>query len=92
MSSFGDFVAVSDECDAITARIISREVSDGTDLPLKQWNSLFEGAAPAPLSDAERDAWLQTMDKVALASDAFFPFRDNIDRAVQSNGEKLRQF
>lgn len=55
----------------------------GTDLPLKQWNSLFEGSAPALLSEAEREAWLQTMDKVALASDAFFPFRDNIDRAVQ---------
>ena len=26
MSSFGDFVALSDECDALTARIISREV------------------------------------------------------------------
>lgn len=27
MSSFGDFVALSDTCDAVTARIISREVS-----------------------------------------------------------------
>lgn len=27
MSSFGDFVALSDPCDAITARILSREVS-----------------------------------------------------------------
>lgn len=26
MSSFGDFVALSDECDFLTARIISREV------------------------------------------------------------------
>ena len=26
MSSFGDFIALSDTCDAITARIISREV------------------------------------------------------------------
>ncbi|MPC21524.1 Bifunctional purine biosynthesis protein PURH [Portunus trituberculatus] len=29
MSSFGDFVALSDECDALTARIISREVRTG---------------------------------------------------------------
>lgn len=29
MSSFGDFVALSDVCDGITARLISREVSDG---------------------------------------------------------------
>ena len=26
MSSFGDFIALSDVCDAVTARIISREV------------------------------------------------------------------
>lgn len=33
MSSFGDFVALSDKCDAITAKIISREVSDGIIAP-----------------------------------------------------------
>lgn len=33
MSSFGDFVALSDTCDAVTARIISREVSDGIIAP-----------------------------------------------------------
>lgn len=33
MSSFGDFVALSDECDYITARLISREVSDGVIAP-----------------------------------------------------------
>lgn len=33
MSSFGDFVALSDPCDKITARIISREVSDGIIAP-----------------------------------------------------------
>ena len=33
MSSFGDFIALSDTCDIITARIISREVSDGIIAP-----------------------------------------------------------
>ena len=33
MSSFGDFVALSDVCDVPTARIISREVSDGVVAP-----------------------------------------------------------
>ncbi|KAI9137441.1 bifunctional purine biosynthesis protein PURH-like protein [Paraphysoderma sedebokerense] len=33
MSSFGDFVALSDVCDVPTARIISREVSDGVIAP-----------------------------------------------------------
>lgn len=33
MSSFGDFVALSDVCDVATAKIISREVSDGIIAP-----------------------------------------------------------
>ena len=33
MSSFGDFVSLSDVCDADTARLIKREVSDGVIAP-----------------------------------------------------------
>lgn len=33
MSSFGDFISLSDVCDAATARIIKREVSDGVIAP-----------------------------------------------------------
>ena len=33
MSSFGDWIALSDECDAVTAKIIAREVSDGIIAP-----------------------------------------------------------
>ncbi len=33
MSSFGDFIALSDTCDADTARLIKREVSDGVIAP-----------------------------------------------------------
>ena len=33
MSSFGDFIALSDECDEDTARLIKREVSDGVIAP-----------------------------------------------------------
>ena len=33
MCSFGDWVALSDECDAVTARMIAREVSDGVIAP-----------------------------------------------------------
>lgn len=33
MSSFGDWVALSDECDEVTAKIIAREVSDGVIAP-----------------------------------------------------------
>ena len=33
MSSYGDFIALSDECDACTAKMIQREVSDGIIAP-----------------------------------------------------------
>ena len=33
MSSFGDWIALSDECDAITAKLVAREVSDGIIAP-----------------------------------------------------------
>ena len=33
MCSFGDWVALSDECDAMTASLIAREVSDGVIAP-----------------------------------------------------------
>jgi phosphoribosylaminoimidazolecarboxamide formyltransferase/IMP cyclohydrolase len=39
------------------------------------------------LSAADRRAWLDGIKGVALSSDAFFPFRDNIDRASRSGVE-----
>ena len=33
MSSFGDFISLSDVCDATTAALIKREVSDGIIAP-----------------------------------------------------------
>lgn len=54
----------------------------GVDMPVSDWESVFE-TAPPKLEKDERSSWLAKLDKVALASDAFFPFRDNIDRAVQ---------
>ena len=38
-------------------------------------------SAPTPLTDAERDAWLADQDGVAMVSDGFLPFRDNVDHA-----------
>jgi phosphoribosylaminoimidazolecarboxamide formyltransferase/IMP cyclohydrolase len=49
----------------------------------RQWQEAFD-PAPDPLTAQQRADWIATMDGVALASDAFFPFRDSIDRAAQS--------
>ena len=48
-----------------------------------KWQSLFK-VKPAPFTEEEKKDWLATMDSVALASDAFFPFDDNIERAAKS--------
>lgn len=52
----------------------------GKDLPLAQFEALFD-EVPAFLTDAQRKEWISQLSGVALGSDAFFPFRDNIDRA-----------
>jgi len=39
---------------------------------------------PLPFTEAEVKEWLASLKGVSLSSDAFFPFRDNIDRAAQS--------
>ena len=39
---------------------------------------------PAPLTLDEKRAWLDAVTGVALGSDAFFPFGDNIERARRS--------
>lgn len=47
------------------------------------WQALFS-ARPEPLTADERRAWLGGVTGVALGSDAFFPFDDNIERAARS--------
>ena len=47
------------------------------------WQKYFT-EQPAPLTDEEAKAYLATKDNVALGSDAFFPFDDNIERAKKS--------
>ena len=47
------------------------------------WAETFTGQ-PAPLTAEEKKAWLSKVTNVALGSDAFFPFGDNIERARRS--------
>jgi phosphoribosylaminoimidazolecarboxamide formyltransferase/IMP cyclohydrolase/phosphoribosylaminoimidazolecarboxamide formyltransferase len=39
----------------------------------------------APLPPRERAAWLDQFDGLCLSSDAYLPFRDNVDRAARSH-------
>lgn len=47
------------------------------------WQGMFE-KVPEPITREEKAAWVAKLTGVALSSDAFFPFRDNIDRASRS--------
>lgn len=40
---------------------------------------------PVPVSSQERMEWVQQFQGICLSSDAYIPFRDNIDRANRSN-------
>ena len=48
-----------------------------------RWQRYFT-EQPAPLTREEKRAWLDQQTGVALGSDAFFPFGDNIERARRS--------
>ena len=47
------------------------------------WENLFT-RRPEPFTAEEKKSWLKNLRGVSLASDAFFPFGDNIERAHQS--------
>jgi len=51
-----------------------------TDPELRAWESQFRSPAEE-LSHSEKAEWLANLKGVSLSSDAFFPFRDNIDQA-----------
>ena len=48
-------------------------------------------APPTRLTPAEKRRWLDSLRDVALSSDAFFPFRDNVDRASRSGVRYVAQ-
>ncbi len=47
------------------------------------WQNYF-AVKPEPFTRAEKDAYLATLSGAVLASDAFFPFSDNIEKAARS--------
>nr|XP_018896907.1 PREDICTED: bifunctional purine biosynthesis protein PURH [Bemisia tabaci] len=55
----------------------------GREIDHESWVKSFE-KEPPKLTAEERKSWVDKMKDVALSSDAFFPFRDSIDRARMS--------
>ena len=54
------------------------------------WQDIFT-VKPAPLTANDKISWLENLRGVSLASDAFFPFGDNIERAHKSGVEFIAQ-
>ena len=69
-------VYIGDECDDV--------LRDGT------WETIF-AVKPERLTAEEKRAWLDQMSGVALGSDAFFPFGDNIERAKKSGVQYIAE-
>lgn len=63
---------------------------DLTDPEETAWRKMFL-EAPVRLSHEEKEKWMRGLHDVVLASDAFFPFRDNIDRASRSGVKYIVQ-
>uniref|UniRef100_A0A8C6YG34 Bifunctional purine biosynthesis protein ATIC n=1 Tax=Naja naja TaxID=35670 RepID=A0A8C6YG34_NAJNA len=60
---------------------VTGTIGEGEDFA--KWAAQFE-EIPSLLTEAEKKAWIGKLNGVSLSSDAFFPFRDNVDRANQS--------
>ena len=69
-------VYIGEECDDV--------LRDGT------WETIF-AEKPEKLTAEEKRAWLDQMTGVALGSDAFFPFGDNIERAKKSGVQYIAE-
>lgn len=54
------------------------------------WQNYFT-SRPSPFTKEERDIYLASIRNVALGSDAFFPFDDNIERAYRSGVRYIAQ-
>lgn len=52
----------------------------GKDMDEASWIAMYE-EVPQKLLESERIEWIKKADNIVLSSDAFFPFRDNVDRA-----------
>ena len=83
---FRDDVKRPDRDNAIDVYV----TGEGIDELTKEWPRLFT-ALPQFLGPDQKSAWLHKMKGVSLASDAFFPFGDNIERAAMSGVSYIAQ-
>ena len=64
--------------------------NESDDLLNGDWQRIFT-ERPNKFTDEEKISWLKNLRGVSLASDAFFPFGDNVERAHKSGVEFIAQ-
>jgi len=84
---FIDGLKRPEKANVVDQFILWDELSDNEKkLMLSQLKSV-----PEPITPAEKAAFIRQFEGICLSSDAFFPFRDNIDRANHSHVQYIAQ-
>ncbi|KAE9381440.1 AICARFT/IMPCHase bienzyme [Stipitochalara longipes BDJ] len=76
----------ADKSNAIDLLVSGQLPKDG---PEREGYEAFFEEIPAPFTEAERTEWLGKLSEVAVSSDAFFPFIDNVYRAGRSGAKYI---
>lgn len=84
---FNSTIKRADKANAIdlylTEAVWDDDEEDGLSTERQEWEAMFE-EVPTRLTSSERKEWMKKLSGVALGSDAFFPFTDNVRRAAKS--------
>jgi AICAR transformylase/IMP cyclohydrolase PurH len=77
---FADTIKRPDKVNALDSFVMWEQLDE------RERNELRERLTtePEPITPAERRDWLGRFDGLVLSSDAFLPFRDNVDRAART--------
>jgi len=84
---FNDGLMKAEKANVVDQYLIRDELSE----PEEKHMLSQLAAKPEPITRQERAKWIKKFDGVCVSSDAFFPFRDSIDRAGRSNVKYLAQ-
>lgn len=84
---FADGLAKAEKVNAADNFVRHHELNDGERAELSK---ALVGVW-APITEDERADWLKQLGGVVLSSDAFIPFRDNLDRAAASGVKFIAQ-
>lgn len=85
--AFKDSLGRAEKTNVVDAFLLWDELAEAE----RRWLLDQLDEEPEPLHRDERAEWIAGFDGIALSSDAFFPFRDSIDRASRSHVQYLLQ-